>query len=582
MTIAETKQGKFTVINTNIDMTEVTVINSMNGRQGDDGRIVYFALKDGQVPHNLTGEDIFIAVKDAASKIKRVSGVHEWVSRQGGLFSMLLPSDMYQAAGEVQEAYIAITSDSGSIVSSIPITFRVVENNIIFTANASRDFLDTVDKTIADSIQKVKELTNNIEAQSKAYDALSSGLQATLQKFNEKKVASLNGDNKYTGINEFSRSIIAGLSPRRAIFTSWDTVTQSMDQFGGYWYTDGFDIYGSPTEMPYANIQIIPGNDPKVGRIEIHNPFNQEYWLGSVGDGEIKKWEQLAKATSRKVPFTDFNYVAQNMGIYAGNWYNDGTQIINGPNDQLDFTSIVVVSGNSLGSGYIEINNSFNQEHWIGSVAGGQIQKWVKVQMTTSSKAPFTDYAYVAKNMGIYAGNWYTDGSEIANAPEIGMLTSNITVVSGATLGTGRIEIHDPDTHHFWIGSVKDGIISGWEEIGINDSTIYSKDITFMGGVLMLRRSGKTVQAYLYSDNVDQTFKGYSVIAKNLVPDGYRPVISAGGMADLKTWQDKDTINGVIEVGTDGSLASRSASNGSVGGFMRWSATWLTKDNLPK
>lgn len=582
MTIAETKQGKFTVINTNIDMTEVTVINSMNGRQGDDGRIVYFALKDGQVPHNLTGEDIFIAVKDAASKIKRVSGVHEWVSRQGGLFSMLLPSDMYQAAGEVQEAYIAITSDSGSIVSSIPITFRVVENNIIFTANASRDFLDTVDKTIADSIQKVKELTNNIEAQSKAYDALSSGLQATLQKFNEKKVASLNGDNKYTGINEFSRSIIAGLSPRRAIFTSWDTVTQSMDQFGGYWYTDGFDIYGSPTEMPYANIQIIPGNDPKVGRIEIHNPFNQEYWLGSVGDGEIKKWEQLAKATSRKVPFTDFNYVAQNMGIYAGNWYNDGTQIINGPNDQLEFTSIVVVSGNSLGSGYIEINNSFNQEHWIGSVAGGQIQKWVKVQMTTSSKAPFTDYAYVAKNMGIYAGNWYTDGSEIANAPEIGMLTSNITVVSGATLGTGRIEIHDPDTHHFWIGSVKDGIITGWEEIGINDSTIYSKDITFMGGVLMLRRSGKTVQAYLYSDNVDQTFKGYSVIAKNLVPDGYRPVISAGGMADLKTWQDKDTINGVLEVGTDGSLASRSASNGSVGGFLRWSATWLTKDNLPK
>ena len=136
MTIAETKQGKFTVINTNIDMTEVTVINSMNGRQGDNGRIQYFALKDGQVPHNLTGEDIFIAVKDAASKIKRVSGVHEWVSRQGGLFSMLLPSDMYQAAGEVQEAYIAITSDSGSIVSSIPITFRVVENNIIFTANA--------------------------------------------------------------------------------------------------------------------------------------------------------------------------------------------------------------------------------------------------------------------------------------------------------------------------------------------------------------------------------------------------------------------------------------------------------------
>lgn len=582
MTIAETKQGKFTVINTNIDVTEATVINSMNGRQGDDGRTVYFALKDGQMPHNLTGEDVFIAVKDAAGKIKRVSGVNEWVSRQGGLFSMLLPADMYQAAGEVQEAYIAVTSDSGSIVSSIPITFRVIENNIIFTANASHDFIDTVDKAIKEAMDRVGGLSQKIDAQSTAYDALKDGLNSIMDKFSEKKVALLNGDNKFNGINEFGRSIIAGLAPRRAIFNSWDSVIQSMDQFGGYWYTDGFNIYGNPTEMYYSDIQIIPGNDPKVGRIEIHNPFNQDLWIGSVADGEIKKWEQVAKKTSSKIPFSDFNVVAQNMGLYAGDWYNDGAEIINGPNDQMDFTNIIVKPGNSSGIGFIETHNSFNQEHWIASVAGGQITSWQKMQTVISGKAPFTDYAVVAKNMGTYAGNWYTDGNEIANAPEIGMLASDITVVSGATLGTGRIEIHDPDTHHLWIGSVKDSVITGWEEIGINDSTIYSKDITFMGGALMLRRSGKHVQAYIYSDNVDQTFKAYSGIATNLVPDGYRPVINAGGMADLKTWQDKDTVNGVLEVGTDGSLSSRAASNGSVGGFIRWSASWLTKDNLPK
>jgi len=491
MSVDAQKQGKFTIVNTNIDMTEVTVINAMNGRQGDNGRKVYIALKDGQVPHNLTGEDIFIAAKDAAGKIKRISGVAEWVSRTAGLFAMLLPQDMYQAAGQMQEAYIAVTGDSGSIISSIPITFTVVENNIIFTANASKDFVDTVEETVQKAVDKLAGLSDKIQAQSAAYDALSGGLNSIMDKFKEKKVASLNTDNKFTGINEFSHSIIAGLSPRKAIFNSWDSVIESMDQFGGYWYTDGFNIFGNPSEMPYANMQIIPGNDPKVGRIEIHNPFNQEYWLGSVYDGKIQKWEQMAKTTSRKVPFTDFNYVAQNMGIYAGNWYNDGTQIINGPNDQLDFTNVVVISGNSLGSGYIEINNSFNQEHWIGSVAGGQIQKWVKVQMTTSSKAPFTDYAYVAKNMGIYGGNWYTDGQEINNAPEIGLTKSNITIVTGNDLGSGRIEIHDPDTHHFWIGSVQGGSITGWEEIGINDSTIYSKDITFMGGVLFLRRTGK-------------------------------------------------------------------------------------------
>lgn len=581
MTESAKTQGKFTIINTSIDMTEATVINSMNGRQGDDGRTVYFALKDGQAPHNLTGEDVFIAAKDAAGKIKRVSGVSEFISRQGGLFSMILPKDMYQAAGEMQEAYIAITSDSGSIVSSIPITFTVIENNIIFTANASRDFIDTVDEAIRKAMDKVGDLSQKIDTQSASYDALKSGLDSIMDKFSEKKVASLNGDNKYTGINEFGRSIIAGLAPRKAIFNSWDSVINAMDQFGGYWYTDGFNIFGNPSEMLYSNIQIIPGNDPKVGRIEIHNPFNQEFWVGSVADGEIKKWEQLDKKTSAKVPFEDFSYVAQNMGVYAGHWYNDGSKIINGPNDQMDFVNINIVSGNSLGSGYIETHNSFNQEHWLGSVAGGQIQKWEKVQTTISGKVPFADYAVVAKNMGIYAGNWYVDNQEINNAPEIGLLNSNVTIVSGGDLGSGRIEIHDPDTHHFWIGSVKGGVITGWEEIGINDSTIYSKDITFMGGVLMLRRTGKTVQGYIYSPNMDQTFKGYSTIAKNIVPEGFRPVVNTGGMADMKTWQDKDTNNGVIELGTDGSFTTRSASNGSIGGFITWSASWITKDNIP-
>jgi len=202
--------------------------------------------------------------------------------------------------------------------------------------------------------------------------------------------------------------------------------------------------------------------------------------------------------------------------------------------------------------------------------------------MTTSSKAPFTDYAYVAKNMGIYGGNWYTDGQEINNAPEIGLTKSNITIVTGNDLGSGRIEIHDPDTHHFWIGSVQGGSITGWEEIGINDSTIYSKDITFMGGVLFLRRTGKFVQGYIYSEAVNQTFKPFTTIAKNVVPDGFRPVITADGYTDLKTYQDNATTNGMLELGTDGSLSSRSASNGSINGWMRWSATWITKDNIPK
>ncbi|MBC6498534.1 hypothetical protein H7R52_07050 [Weissella confusa] len=51
-------QGRYAVINTLLDTTDVTLIDSLSGRQGDNGRIVYFAIKDGNLPHNLDGQNV--------------------------------------------------------------------------------------------------------------------------------------------------------------------------------------------------------------------------------------------------------------------------------------------------------------------------------------------------------------------------------------------------------------------------------------------------------------------------------------------------------------------------------------------
>ena len=45
-------QGRYAVVNTLLDTTDVTLIDSLSGRQGDNGRVVYFAIKDGNLPHN--------------------------------------------------------------------------------------------------------------------------------------------------------------------------------------------------------------------------------------------------------------------------------------------------------------------------------------------------------------------------------------------------------------------------------------------------------------------------------------------------------------------------------------------------
>ena len=61
-------QGKYAVIDTTLSITDSTPIPGLNGRQGDSGRIVYFALKDGRLPHNLDGQDVTLEVKDGVSK----------------------------------------------------------------------------------------------------------------------------------------------------------------------------------------------------------------------------------------------------------------------------------------------------------------------------------------------------------------------------------------------------------------------------------------------------------------------------------------------------------------------------------
>ena len=52
------KQGRFVILDTTLAKTDATLIDELSGRQGDNGRIVYFALKDGKFPHNLTGQEV--------------------------------------------------------------------------------------------------------------------------------------------------------------------------------------------------------------------------------------------------------------------------------------------------------------------------------------------------------------------------------------------------------------------------------------------------------------------------------------------------------------------------------------------
>lgn len=191
-------QGKYAVVDTTLSITDATVIKELNGRQGDNGRVVYFALKDGRLPHNLNGQDVKLSVKDAAGKVKVLAGIYDLISATAGLFSMLIPAEFYQAAGDVEEAYLAVFDDKNTTISSIPISFTVFPNGIILSANASKDYINTVNKITADFNQQIKQLNNNVSATRSAYKSLDDALKTYTKLVNDNYVAQLNKKNEFT------------------------------------------------------------------------------------------------------------------------------------------------------------------------------------------------------------------------------------------------------------------------------------------------------------------------------------------------------------------------------------------------
>lgn len=209
-------QSKYAVVDTTLSITDSTPIPGLNGRQGDSGRIVYFALKDGRLPHNLDGQDVTLEVKDAAGKIKVVNGIYDMISATAGLFSMLIPAEVYQAAGDVEEAFLVVTDQQNLVISSIPITFTVFANGIIVSANTSREYVASVEEMISDAKDKIENVQQAIDDQALAYNSLKSAVDNTVSMIQANQVATLSGNNILTGPNKFTQPITGNLSGNAA------------------------------------------------------------------------------------------------------------------------------------------------------------------------------------------------------------------------------------------------------------------------------------------------------------------------------------------------------------------------------
>lgn len=308
------KQGRFVILDTTLAKTDATLIDELSGRQGDNGRIVYFALKDGQLPHDLTGQDVQLEVKDSAGKIKVIHGINERLSDEGGLFNLIIPAEVYQASGDVQDAYIAVVDNKSVKITSIPITFTVFENGIIISANSSQDYLSSVDKMIADVDKKMDDL-------SAYYNTLQDKIQSLTDAVNNKQAALLNSDNTFNK----SLTVKGGITGDLHGTADKAKISSDSDNFSGHSYADalGHAAFRRGTRFfAHRGAQAIaPENSlPALKKISNHSGYEIDIHQTSDGRWVVMHDGDINRMTAKTGAISSYTFdQLRNIPISKGN-----------------------------------------------------------------------------------------------------------------------------------------------------------------------------------------------------------------------------------------------------------------------
>ncbi|QKT14996.1 BppU family phage baseplate upper protein [Limosilactobacillus reuteri] len=204
--VEEDHRGRYIVLDTLLPDENVTWVNEMSGRQGDAGRIVYFAAMNDGHPRDISGETPKLYAKDAKNVVKVISTVDDVQDEERGLFSMRLPAELYEAAGPYEEAYIAFEQD-GMVKSTVNLSFRVYPNGMTITSSQSKPYISEIDQLIADLKQRIDPTRLQLETLEGIAKDLQSNIADDEQLIRSQRVPTLTGDNVFTADQIFNGNL---------------------------------------------------------------------------------------------------------------------------------------------------------------------------------------------------------------------------------------------------------------------------------------------------------------------------------------------------------------------------------------
>lgn len=204
-----TMQGKYVVLDTTVGSTSSVIVPQLSGHQGDAGRIIYLAVKDGTTPHNMDGQKLVLKAKDASGTPKVSDTMTAVDSSAGGLVQFTVPAQFYQADGPYSTAYFELRSTSSdTVISTINVSFEVLESATIMTtgqseiySNAMSNTMESINASISNQLQVLQDQVSNAATLAKTAQ---SSLDALVAAAKANSFATLSGSNTFTGDNTFN------------------------------------------------------------------------------------------------------------------------------------------------------------------------------------------------------------------------------------------------------------------------------------------------------------------------------------------------------------------------------------------
>lgn len=157
--------NKYYILDTTIGYDHTADVEAMNGRQGDNMRSIPIAFTDDGQPHDLTDTKITLKVLDASGVVKVSDKIINLVDAKAGLVIFGVPDRVYESVGQVQRAYFTLEDKlldgSTQTISTVNVSFRVLENGIDITKAQSTIYISSLDRVIGGTEPIVTTSGNN-------------------------------------------------------------------------------------------------------------------------------------------------------------------------------------------------------------------------------------------------------------------------------------------------------------------------------------------------------------------------------------------------------------------------------------